>query len=319
MSYQFIHVECYARVGSKQRRKQKDGHVKEVRKWSIHDIADEAERVPGSCAHVMNPQPPLVLFGMGVRETMRCAENWANHTKDAKGRKLRADGLCLLAGVISMPAEEIHRWDSFKQAAIEYLQKRYGTRLRCVLEHIDEMHPHMHFYVVPEVGESFEDVHDGRKAALEAARSGAIKGEQNRRYRDAMRAFQDDFSEQVAAGYGQARIGPARRRLTRAAWKAEQDQARIYERSIKHWRKEAEAATDAGLLAYLSPEERHELCSRRARAHAPIQLALKEPVQPVLEEQKPMREEEKWAQTDPILKAFLDGTLGKKGGPDFSR
>lgn len=134
-----------------------------------------------------------------------------------------------------------------------------------------------------------------------------------------MRAFQDDFSEQVAAGYGMARIGPARRRLTRAAWKAEQEQARIYERSIKHWRKEAEAATDAGLLAYLSPDELNELCSRRARESARIQLALKEPVKPVLEEKKPMREEEKWAQTDPIIKAFLDGTLGKKGGPEFSR
>jgi len=321
MSYQFIHVESYARAGSKQRQKQKSGHIKEIRKWSIHDIADEAERVPGSCEHVINPQPPVILFGTGVRETMLWAEKWANQAKDAQGRKLRKDGLCLLAGVISMSAEEIHRWDGFKKSAIEYLKNRYGGRLKCVLEHIDEENPHMHFYVVPELGEGFDAVHDGRKAALTAASKGELKGAQNKRYKEAMRAFQDDFSEQVASGHGLTRIGPARRRLTRSEWKSEKDQAQIYARAKKHWQKETEAASDAGLLAYLTPEELQQIKQRRAKQKAIIDLSLRDPVQLSSSQRtqtKMPTEEEKWAQSDPILKAFLDGTLGKKSGSDFS-
>ena len=40
-----------------------------------------------------------------------------------------------------------------------------------------------------------------------------------------MRATQDDFSKSVAQRFGLARLGPGRRRLTRAQWQKEQKQA----------------------------------------------------------------------------------------------
>lgn len=320
MGYQFIHVECYARTGSKQRKKDKHGHVKETRKWSIHDIAAEAERDPGACHHVMEPMPPSVLYGCSAREAAKQAEGWATDAKDSQGRALRTDGLCLLAGVASMPAERIHEWEAFKTDAVKYLKHKYGKRLKSVIEHIDEEHPHMHFYVVPEPGERFDLIHDGRKAAEQLKTS--PKGQQNRAYKEAMRAFQDDFSEKVASLHGLARIGPARRRLTRSEWKSEQDQAQIYARSKEFWRKETEAVTDTRLLAYLTPEEVQVLRERRARIKAPVELELREPVAPPLD--KPLSYAERLVKEDPLLRALtlLDASWVKKKSddePDLSR
>ena len=160
--YQFLHIEGYSRAGSvqtiekKARPKSGDTPVrkktKTFDKWSIHEIADEALRVEGACDHVKVPMPPTVLLGAGVREAVAHAEGWAAGMTDAQGRKLRKDGLCLLAGVISLPRSRIEEWPAFQQGALEWLKAKYGERLRCVVEHLDEAHPHLHFYCVPLAG-----------------------------------------------------------------------------------------------------------------------------------------------------------------------
>ncbi len=94
------------------------------------------------------------------------------------------------------------------------------------MEHTDEAHPHLHFYAVPLPGERFEVLHPGRQAAAEKARQGAKKGAQNAAYKQAMVGWQDGFQRAVAAHFGLTRRGPGKRRLTRGAWKAEQEQAR---------------------------------------------------------------------------------------------
>lgn len=218
MAYQFLHIEAYAREGSQQ--------GKGPRKWSLREIAEEAERYPDACPHVAQPQRPEVLYGCTPIEAAAMAEEWASAAKDAKGRKLRRDGLAMLAGVVSLPAEQRHDWPRFREATVAWLKQQYGERLRSVVEHTDEAHPHLHFYAVPLPGERFEVLHRGRAAAAKKAQQGAKKGAQNAAYKQAMMRWQDDFSAAVAANFGLARLGPGRRRLTRKAWQAEQAQAR---------------------------------------------------------------------------------------------
>ena len=218
MGYQFIHVEAYARVGSKQKGKEQ--------KWSIKEIIAEAVREPEACSHVEQPAPPVHLYGVALDEVEGLANEWASTQKDAKGRKMRADGLALLAGVVSVKREDEDLWPSVRADTLEYLKSKYGERLRCVIEHTDEEHPHIHFYVVPLPGEKFDQVHEGRRASAVAKAEGKKKGEQNLAYIEAMRCFQDEFSDEVALPNGLTRIGPRGRRLSRAGWHQEQQKHR---------------------------------------------------------------------------------------------
>ena len=158
---------------------------------------------------------------------LKSLQQSGDQATDKQGRKLRKDGHCLLAGVISLPNDQKENWDSFKKRSIKWLQQQYGERLKTVVEHLDEKHPHLHFYCVAKPGERFEVLHQGQQAAQKAKEAGKVKGEQNKAYIEAMRAFQDVFSKAVAQIYGLARLGPGRRRLTRDQWKAEQKQAEI--------------------------------------------------------------------------------------------
>jgi len=222
MGYQFLHIEGYARKGSQQ---SKNGKLL-PRKWSTQEIANEAEREPNSCPHVANPQPPKLLYGCSPREVVQIAEKWASTSVDASGRKLRSDGLALAAGVVSLSNEQQQDWPRYREATVHWLKEQYGERLRSVIEHVDEAHPHLHFYAVPLPGERFETLHKGRQAAYEAKLRGGLKGEQNAAYKAAMRVWQDDFSAAIASNFGVARLGPARRRLKRGEWQSEKAQAR---------------------------------------------------------------------------------------------
>lgn len=216
MSYQFIHIECYARQGSKQGKG----------KWSIRDIVAEAGREEGNYYHVKDAKPPKLVYGVSLAELEKKANEWGDQAKDARGHKLRKDGHCLLAGVISLPMEQKKDWEKFKAESVKWLKNEYGERLKTVVEHTDETHPHIHFYAVPNVGERFEVLHKGQQAANAAKAAGKKKGEQNREYCEAMRQWQDNFGA-VASRFGLARLGPGRRRLTRDQWKAEQKQAQV--------------------------------------------------------------------------------------------
>lgn len=214
MAYQFIHVESYSR--STPKKGKTGGH-------SVASVVNEAIRDPGSIPHVDNPKPPVYIYGKPLESLEETCETWAASMTDAKGRKLRKDALCLAAGVVSMPEDTTpEAWESFRSDAVAHLQKKYGDRLQTVIEHTDESHPHLHFYVVPLLGERFEAIHQGKAAAAESKRAGGLKGAQNQAYKSAMRQYQDEFFETVGIKNGLTRIGPARRRLTREEWKLEQ-------------------------------------------------------------------------------------------------
>lgn len=218
--YQFVHVESYSRTPPKSAA----GGGKEGR--SVGWVVNEAIRDAGSIPHIENPAPPIYLHGQPLEALEATCEAWASTMTDSKGRKLRKDALCLAAGVVSAPHDiEPEAWQAFKTDALEWLKTKYGERLQTVIEHVDESHPHLHFYAVPRPGERFEAVHQGKAAAAEAKANGALKGVQNQRYKAAMRDYQDEFFDQVGIRHGMTRIGPGKRRLTREEWRLEQVQA----------------------------------------------------------------------------------------------
>ena len=254
--YQFFHVECYAREESTKQRtqtkKNADGtfsskEVQKEKRGNIKWIIDEAKREQNSCYHIDNPQAPIVLLG-DLDKVQEEAIQWAEEATDAQGRKLRKDAHCLLAGVISLPRSEESQWEQFKEKSIKWLKEKYSDNLRCVIEHQDEAHPHLHFYCVAKKGQSFDDLHEGKRAQKELKKKNpqATKQEQNLAFAEAMRATQDDFSNRVGQRFGLARLGPGRRRLTRAAWQAEQKQAEMLKKTLdkknaykKHYKKQA--------------------------------------------------------------------------------
>lgn len=240
--YQFFHVECYAREestkGRTQTKKNSDGtytskEVAKEKKGGVRWVIAEAKREQNSCYHLDSPQPPTVLLG-DLDQVEQEATRWADESTDAQGRKLRKDAHCLLAGVISLPRDEEAQWEQFKAKAMDWLKEKYGDNLRCVVEHQDEAHPHLHFYCVAKNGQSFDDLHEGKRAQKELKKKNpkATKQEQNIAFAEAMRATQDDFSNRVGQRFGLARLGPGRRRLTRAAWQAEQKQSEALQKTL---------------------------------------------------------------------------------------
>jgi Plasmid recombination enzyme len=231
-SYQFIHVDSYGREGSTQTKTSMNKHGAKVttatKSRSAKEILDEQWREDGACPHIKNPSKPGLLFGAEPSKVLPIMNEWADQAKDAQGRKLRKDGNCILIGVASLPRSMEDNFPEFAEDTLEWLKEKYGDRLKSVVVHNDESHPHLHFTVVPHIGERFDEIHEGIKAKNGAKKDGKKAGEQNLAYIGAMRAMQDEFSKKVAMAHGLTRLGPGRRRLTRAAWHAEKKQAAYF-------------------------------------------------------------------------------------------
>lgn len=261
--YQFVHVESYSRTPPKSAA----GGGKEGR--SVGWVVNEAIRDAGSIPHIENPAPPIYLHGQPLEALEATCEAWASTMKDAKGRNLRKDALCLAAGVVSAPHDiEPGAWNSFKADALEWLQSKYGDRLQTVIEHTDESHPHLHFYAVPLPGERFEAVHQGKAAAAEAKAEGKPKGQQNQAYKAAMRDFQDEFFDLVGMRHGFSRLGPGKRRLTREEWRQEQAQAKALAVTIERAEALGEAAATERQAIISEAKEGAQAIARAALAKA---------------------------------------------------
>jgi hypothetical protein len=204
--YQFIHIEMYAR----------QAHKAKKSKWTARDIANEADRKQGACGHVKNPKAPTVLFGVSPSDAVDFAESEVAKETDGLGRRIRSDRAILLAGVASYPKDG-DKYEEWKGHTLKWLKDRYGNCLRSVVEHTDEEHPHLHFYVVAEKPSKTYELHDGEQAADTAVKMGK-KNEAGKAYRAGMKLLQDDFWQSVASKVGMARTGPKRARLSRDEW-----------------------------------------------------------------------------------------------------
>lgn len=243
--YQFIHKDWSTRIRTEKPQDLKAGHgTFRAVGWSAADLLAEAMRVKGHIPHVPHPKPPGIVFACDERVeedplyVNQMANDWADSVKAVKGRALQKNSPVMSNGVISFPREREDEWLKFRDACLDYLKDKYGDRLKLVVEHLDESHPHIHFYCVPLHGigkdgkpwsEQFGTVHEGYGESRAVRREHISKvgknatNEKGKKYTkgastgvafvDAMKGFQDDFQEKVGKHFALARIGPRVQKL----------------------------------------------------------------------------------------------------------
>jgi len=112
-----------------------------------------------------------------------------------------------------------------------------------VVRHEDESYPHLHAYVLPDAADvemRASALHPGflAKSAVKDAKAQVGEDDKalNKRgdaaYKTAMRAWLDDYHAKVSQPCGLTRLGPGKRRLTRAEWQQETSQARSLQAAI---------------------------------------------------------------------------------------
>jgi hypothetical protein len=222
--FQFGHMDWFGVKGApkKQRKSHTGSHGTQRSKgWSVSDILAEAARINGHCVHVKNPENPNVLFGdfdacrsAAFRyEASRDFEKVRHKNGGFYTRRPRGDAPAMTGGVISMPRERIADWPKFRDHTLKVLKQKHGGRLRLVVEHLDESHPHLHFYLVPFPGEHFGVVHPGYGASRQARQEEG--NHVSTSYKRAMTEWQDWLHEHIAKPFGLSRIGPKRARAER--------------------------------------------------------------------------------------------------------
>lgn len=214
--YQFLHYETYS-INSTKKSK------------SFLSVAREFMRHPDAIPHVENPLKPQVIYGVDAYEVERIARERAAIAKDAIGRKLRKDAQVVLSAVASapndMPKEDLVNWT---RQTINWFKEKYGDNFISCILHVDESHPHLHLTVViPKTAKKGEanlkyihepirarqDTEGGRKAKSIA-------------YKEAYRALQDEYHNEVSSNFGMLRLGAHKQRLTRAEYNAQKAAAK---------------------------------------------------------------------------------------------
>ncbi|WP_449046027.1 plasmid recombination protein [Paracoccus versutus] len=257
----FAHKQTYSRKGNSKSR-------------SVSEVADEAERLDGACPHVGNPQPPTILEGIRPSEVVALIEQRIAEQntllrrlrKEQPDRKealrgIRSDTHVLIGSVFSFPDPvekmdhaEYLRWRKDVIAFAKDDAARNAAEVLSIVEHRDEAHPHVHVLAVPLCADDnmrmdAKRCHEGHREQ-DRHKDNGWSGSPSRSYKQAMRGWQDRYHAEVGAKHGQARTGPRRRRLDRAAWKAEQERLKA--------QKEAE-------IAILRAEEARRLADKEER------------------------------------------------------
>jgi len=232
---QFIHLETYARETSKNKNQKKN-------KTNIRGVVGEALREAGYTSHIKAVNAPVCVLGslQDLADVETEIYEKAATEKDPLGRKLRSDANLLLAGVVSYPKPRVaqspddqQNYELWKTRTLDFLTAEFGDNLRCVLEHVDEEYPHLHFYVVDRFKVTHTmNLHPGHRAKADHPDQKDKIGREAA-YRAAMVAWQDQFYLQVGSDAGLTRLGPKVQRLNRGEWKAQKQQAQAVA-SFKH-------------------------------------------------------------------------------------
>ncbi|QVQ36029.1 hypothetical protein KHQ08_12660 [Pseudochrobactrum algeriensis] len=277
MGFQFAHVETYSRSGGRSG------------KLTIAEIIAEARRSPEASLHVENPKAHIHVFGCDFDELVRRHDAIINHAQETlangKTRAVRKDTGSLFTCVLSHPATPDEcRNDTDVKAAVEAwardsvkwlrhdLETRGGT-LETVIMHLDETHVHLHAYGLHPSGNA-DRLHPGKvfkKKAVEAAiADGQEKKTANamgdKAYVETMRIWQDSYSTDVGLPHGLTRLGPARRRLTRAEWMVEKAAAK----SVQQAQTMAATAMKAARAADVNRKQ-HETTAQKTVANAKVE------------------------------------------------
>jgi Plasmid recombination enzyme len=198
MSNQFVRLEPYS-------------HARAA------SILAEAAREPEFCQHVREPSTPRWILGsqkevLSAMETYMARPVPIRYPNGAVGmRKQRRDHRCLVAGVASWPdpVEVVRRGSNeqgkllyeWAQQTLYWLDKQFGKDLIAAVVHLDESHPHIHYFVVGDANKT----HPGLRARYADGIRLESKKEKDRRYRNSMTQFLDDYHLEVGSRFGMAR------------------------------------------------------------------------------------------------------------------
>ncbi|OCJ63475.1 hypothetical protein A6U97_13400 [Agrobacterium tumefaciens] len=290
MAFQFIHMEAFSKKG--------DGKGR-----TVSFVMSEARRDPVASVHVTNPSSPVVVYGSTIDEVEAMHDAAAavatTAVKGGKPRKLRQDHKTLHTVIASHPftMEEVRadpaklrEAEEWERRTIGWLRSQYGDDLKSVVRHEDESHFHIHAYIVPTDDPEMRALrhHPGVVAKRAMMAAGPSEGEDNKAlskkadaaYKSAMRSWQDAYHDAVGVPCGLARLGPQRRRLTRAEWQAEQTQAKALRTTIERAREvkrkgesmiaatKEDAARIAEEVAAAKAEAARQLAAARAATEA---------------------------------------------------
>lgn len=230
--YQFIHIEVYAKQVSKKaitrRTKENKDGTRSLR--NVRQIIAEAKREPDACPHVENPLQPKHIYGVSLDEVEALAYESTDGKTDKRGRKLRDDTPIILAGIASYPREEYEsNQDNFKRwldDTIAWLHTEYGDNLKNITMHLDEPHPHIHFYAISPTGRA-KDIHAGYIGEQEQkAQAGYTNASNKNAYKEAMREFQLRYNLDVGVPNGMLKDGPRKLRESGPVYKSRVIQAK---------------------------------------------------------------------------------------------
>ena len=239
--YQFVHYEAYARTGNDKKR-------------SLVSIAKEGDRDSGNHPHVSAPQPPEYLLGtsfVDAAEAIVAAADSSKVNHSGKKRNVRKDANVGIGLIASHPisiedlnamaeTERIRAIATIKEWAentLKFAETEFPKLVQVAALHWDESHPHIHILIGrTKPTDDFEILHKGESARKHAQgndRTGLGKKLGNDAYTQEMRRFQDQYHAEVGIFYGQARLGPKRRRRSRAEWQKEQAQLDCVAKSLQ--------------------------------------------------------------------------------------
>jgi hypothetical protein len=235
-AFQFFHEQTYAQVRAQGAPTTRSGKPSRGRrgpgKISVRDVIHEAVRLPGNAPHVAAPAPANVLYGLDANALPAWYDALVGLAADQRVpaktkfgneimRRQRSDTPIVLGAIASYPGsanEDDPEYVRWRELTVTFFVEHYGDALVTVLEHTDEAHGHLHA-IAANAGGSVKSLHAGHAAAAKCTTS----KQQSAAYRQAERALQDKFQAQVAVHCNLERVGPRRRRLTRAQWRVEQE------------------------------------------------------------------------------------------------
>lgn len=228
----FIHCETYSRKPNKAGQ-------------SVEQVIAEGLRDGAFHSHIPSPHPPIVLLGSAssfkeLHDT-HVARRSTSVTRDSQNtrRAIRKDRHTLFTVIASYPVKtamvnsldkEVERLKSWAKKTCRWVKQKYGEQLKVALLHIDEEYPHIHFWLLPDdPGANAKTLHPGKRAKLETEAKLKLEGTPartsvklgNQAFKQAMRAWIDDYFLNVGAELGFHRDGPRRRRLGSAQYQAE--------------------------------------------------------------------------------------------------
>lgn len=182
----------------------------------IVGVLAEASRHPDFCAHVEDPKEPQWPTGsprlveLAIDEYMSKSAPVLTKNGTLVQRKRRRDHRCLVAGVVTWPdsvvicrssdypPDKVKALKLWSQLSKEWLFEQFAENLIAVCSHVDESHPHLHFFIVGDA----QRLHPGMRSELVNNKRLEVSVERYIAHKKGLKAWLDDFHLHVGQPCG---------------------------------------------------------------------------------------------------------------------